>query len=98
MSPKSDPAPPQPPLGAAQIRLLERLCNAVAVSGDEGEVRLLVLENVRPMADEVSVDALGNVLAIRRARGENTSGKPPLRVMLAAHMDEGGFMVTNDAG
>ncbi|HJW89466.1 MAG TPA: M20/M25/M40 family metallo-hydrolase [Anaerolineales bacterium] len=102
MSPKSDPEPRQPHLGAAQIRLLERLCNAVAVSGDEGEVRLLVLENVRPLADEVSVDALGNVLAIRRARGENASGQPPLRsplrVMLAAHMDEVGFMLTNDDG
>jgi hypothetical protein len=36
-----------------QIRLLERLSNACAVSGDEGEVRKIVLEEVSPHADEV---------------------------------------------
>ena len=55
-------------IGAAQIKLLEKLCNAVAVSGDEGEVRKLVLEEVKPLADEVKVDALGNVLATKRGR------------------------------
>lgn len=82
-----------PRVGAAQIRLLERLCNACAVSGDEGEVRKIVLEQVRPLVDEVKVDALGNVLAIRRGRGEHR-----LRVMLDAHMDEVGLMITRDEG
>jgi putative aminopeptidase FrvX len=81
-------------IGAAQIRLLERLCNACAVSGDEGEVRKIVLEEVRPVADEVKVDALGNVLAVRKGAGE----APRLRVMLAAHMDEVGLMLTQDDG
>jgi putative aminopeptidase FrvX len=75
------------------LSLLERLCNAVAVSGDEGEVRQIVLEEVRPHADEVRVDALGNVLAIRRARSGDG-----LRVMLAAHMDEVGFMLVAEDG
>jgi putative aminopeptidase FrvX len=78
-----------------QLKLLERLCNASGVSGDEGEVRAIVLEQVRPVADEVKVDALGNVLAIKR--GTSGGGKR-LRVMLAAHMDEVGFMLTNDEG
>lgn len=79
----------------AQIRLLERLCNASAVSGDEGEVRAIVLEHMRPVADEVKVDALGNVLVTKRG----TSGdENRLRVMLAAHMDEVGFMITSDEG
>jgi endoglucanase len=91
-----------PAIGAGQINLLERLCNAVAVSGDEGEVRKIVLEQVKLAADEVKVDALGNVLVTRRAAGgqnvaSTTPGKP-LRVMLAAHMDEVGFMITNDEG
>jgi putative aminopeptidase FrvX len=78
---------------SAELKLLERLCNASGVSGNEGEVRAIVLEQVRPVADEVKVDALGSVLAIRRATsGEETH----LRVMLAAHMDEVGFMLTND--
>ena len=52
-----------PTIGNQQIKLLERLCNAVAVSGDEGEVRRIVLEEIKGHADEVKVDALGNVLA-----------------------------------
>jgi endoglucanase len=80
-----------PGFGEAQIALLERLCNACAVSGDEGEVRKIVLEEIGPHAGQVQVDALGNVLATRPGQGENR-----LRVMLAAHMDEVGFMLTSD--
>ncbi|HQL39007.1 MAG TPA: hypothetical protein PKV95_05980, partial [Anaerolineaceae bacterium] len=80
-----------PEIGVEQIALLERLSNAVAVSGDESEVRAIVLDAVKPLADECSVDALGNVLVTKRAQVEN-----PLRVMLAAHMDEIGFMLVQD--
>ncbi len=75
-------------IGAEQIKLLEKLCNATAVSGDEHEVRQIVLEAVKPIADEVKVDALGNVLVTKLGSGENR-----VRVMLAAHMDEIGFMI-----
>jgi len=78
-------------IGDAQIALLERLCNASAVTGDEREVRAIVLEEVRPLADEVRVDALGSVIAIRHAKKPN-----PLRVMLDAHMDEVGFLIVAD--
>ena len=71
-----------------QLDLLEKLCNANAVSGDEHEVRQIVLEAVKPIADEVTVDALGNVLATKCGRCKNR-----VRVMLAAHMDEIGFMI-----
>ena len=81
-----------PALGEAQVALLERLCNAAGVSGDEGEVRAIVLEQVRPLADEVHVDALGSVIAVRHARGTET----PLRVMLDAHMDEVGLLIVSD--
>jgi len=80
---------------STQLKLLERLCNASGVSGDEGEVRAIVLEQVRPIADEVKVDALGNVLVTKHAA---SAGEKPLRVMLAAHMDEVGLMLTNDEG
>ncbi len=82
---------PLPEIGVEQIALVERLSNATAVSGDEGEVRKIVLEQVQPLADECKVDALGNVLAVKKARVDN-----PLRVMLAAHMDEIGFMIVQD--
>ena len=84
-----------PTFGNAQLKLLERLCNVIAVSGDEGEVRKIVLEEIKPYAEEVRVDALGNVLATRRGRGR--SGKR-MRVMLDAHMDEVGFMIVADDG
>lgn len=91
MNPKKvKPGPPG--VGSAQIRLLKRLCNACAVSGDEGEIRKIVLEEIKPHVDEFKVDALGNILAVRKAPGD----MPRLRVMLAAHMDEVGFMITND--
>ena len=79
--------------GNAQLKLLEKLCNACAVSGDEGEVRQIVLEEIQGLADEVRVDALGNVLATKAGRGRN---RP--RVMLSAHMDEVGFMLVADDG
>lgn len=86
-----------PTIGAGQIALLERLCNAAGVSGYEYDVRRIVLEQVRPLADEVRVDALGNVLACRPGRVETAGGRP-LRVMVAAHMDEVGLMLVEDEG
>ena len=80
-------------IGEAQVRLLERLSNACGVSGDEGEVRKIVLSEVKPYADEVKVDALGNVLVTHHGSGEHLP-----RVMLAAHMDEVGLMLTHDEG
>jgi endoglucanase len=94
MMTKTTQKSPLPGLGAAQIKLLERLCNACAVSGDEGEVRTIVLEQVAPHAETIKVDALGNVLATRSGQGNGRR----LRVMLAAHMDEIGFMLTQDEG
>jgi tetrahedral aminopeptidase len=80
----------KPVIGAEQVALLERLSNACAVSGDEGEVRAIVLEQIRPLVDEYKIDSMGNVLAIHKAKVAN-----PLRVMLAAHMDEVGFMLVD---
>jgi tetrahedral aminopeptidase len=82
-----------PTFGNPQLKLLERLCNIIAVSGDEGEVRKVVLESVKPYADEVKVDALGNVLVTRTGRGRRRA-----RVMLDAHMDEVGFMIVDEEG
>ena len=82
-----------PKIGDEQISLLERLSNACAVSGDEAEVRKIVLSEIKTYADEVKVDTLGTILATRKG-----SGKQRLRVMLAAHMDEVGLMLTRDKG
>jgi endoglucanase len=73
-----------------QIKLLEKLTNAVAVSGDEGEIRKIVRAEVEKIADEIQTDAMGNLLVTKRGKGRNR-----LRVMLAAHMDEVGLMLVN---
>lgn len=80
-------------IGNTQLKLLENLCNACAVSGDEGEVRKIVLEELKDCAGDIKVDALGNVLATHTGSGKNR-----VRVMVAAHMDEVGFMLVADDG
>ena len=66
---------------------LEKLSNASGVTGREEEVRNLMIKLMKPHADEIVVDKLENVIAIKR--GKKSSPK----VMLAAHMDEVGLMV-----
>jgi len=74
--------------------ILKALSEAVGVSGDEGDVRAVVLDAVREHVDEVRVDTMGNVLAFKRGTGRrNTSGRNRLRVMVSAHIDEIGLMV-----
>ncbi|MGE5776177.1 MAG: M42 family peptidase, partial [Chloroflexota bacterium] len=82
-----------PTFGNSQLKLLEKLCNAIAVSGDEHEVRRIILEEVQPYADEVRVDALGSVLATRVGKAKKRT-----RVMLDAHMDEVGLIVVAEDG
>lgn len=82
-----------PTFGNSQLKLLEKLCNVIGVSGDEGEVRKIVLDEVKPIADEVKVDAMGNVLATKCGSGKNRT-----RVLLDAHMDEVGFFIVADDG
>ena len=60
-----------PTFGNAQLKLLKKLCNVIAISGDEGEVRKIVLEELKPFADEIKVDPLGSVLATKFGRGRS---------------------------
>jgi putative aminopeptidase FrvX len=66
---------------------LEKLSNACGVTGREEEVRKLLSKLMEPYVDEVLVDRLENVIAIKKG------AKSGLKVMLAAHMDEVGLMV-----
>ena len=70
------------------MELLNELTQAFGVAGREKAVRSIIEREVKPFADEMSVDALGNLIVLKKGRGD---GK---RVMLAAHMDEIGFQVT----
>lgn len=78
---------------------LKELSEAVGVSGDEGEVRAVVLNAIGEHVDDVRVDTMGNVLAFKRGTGRrDTSGRNRLRVMISAHMDEIGLMVVGHDG
>jgi putative aminopeptidase FrvX len=82
-----------PKIRTPQYRLLEQLCNACGVSGDEGAVRKIVIEQLKAYADNIQVDVLGNVLVTKVGTSRNR-----LKTMVAAHMDEIGFMLTYDDG
>ncbi len=68
--------------------ILKDLCLCPSVSGREDKIRALLSEKIAPFADTVETDALGNLIAKKRG---NRAGA---RIMLCAHMDEIGFLVT----
>ncbi len=70
--------------------MLEQLSNAFGPSGCEHEVRELVIGAIKDSVDSYRVDHLGNLLAFKR--GSKRSKR--MTVMIAAHMDEVGFMIT----
>jgi len=75
------------------IKTLEKLSNCNAPSGFEKPMAELAAELLKPYFDEISVDTMGSVMAIRRC------GKPDARmVMLDAHIDEIGLIVTGYEG
>ena len=69
--------------------LLQKLCTSCGISGDEGEVRELILNEIKPFADEITVDASGNIIAFKKGRRT-----PAKKLLISAHMDEVGFIVT----
>ena len=69
--------------------LLKRLTEASGVSGNEKEVRNIILNEIKDFVDEVKVDRLGNIIAYKK--GKNNFKK----LMVTAHMDEVGLMVTD---
>jgi endoglucanase len=79
----------------AELRdVLERLSNEFGPSGRERAVRNLIRSEIEPLVDRMEVDAMGNLIAFQAAANAATATEPPLRVMLSAHMDEVGFMIT----
>ena len=72
--------------------LIRMLVEAYGPSGFEDRVRDLIRPLVEPQVDELWVDAMGNLIA-RRQPAEGDS--KPLKVMVAAHMDEIGVMASH---
>ncbi|WP_412027086.1 M42 family metallopeptidase [Deinococcus yunweiensis] len=75
-----------------RLDVLMHLSDLPGVPGQEDAVRDYVLRELDGLADEVRVDALGNVIA-RRAARKAKKGETAERVMISAHMDEIGFLV-----
>jgi putative aminopeptidase FrvX len=71
---------------------LEQLSNAFGVSSVEGDVRKIIIDAAKPYTDEWRVDTMGNLFVTRNRRGDSSSS--PRRVMITAHMDEVGFMIS----
>ncbi len=70
------------------IERLREICELNGSSGDEARIRKYIMNNIHP--DEMSVDNLGNLIVFKKGKCS-----PKNRVMLAAHMDEVGFMITD---
>jgi putative aminopeptidase FrvX len=73
------------------MELLRILSDTPGVSGFEERVQQVIIAELEPVCDEVWTDRIGNVIGLKRAR--TAEGAPPLKVMIAAHADEIGFMV-----
>jgi len=72
--------------------LLEKLSNARGVSGNESEVRELLIEAVQPHVTEFRTDTLGNLITLKKARATRRGAR---KIMLAAHMDEVGLLIVH---
>lgn len=73
-------------------KLLKQLTEAFGPSGYEDNIRKLVMAEVKPLADEIKVDALGNLIARKKPSKVTKDTK---KIMIAAHMDEIGIMVSH---
>jgi endoglucanase len=73
-------------------QLLKQLTETFGPSGYEDEVRKLVQAEVKPLADEIRVDALGSLIVRKKPTKQ---GKDTKKIMIAAHMDEIGLMVSH---
>jgi putative aminopeptidase FrvX len=73
------------------LKLLKELCESAGVPGREDRLREIVRRELAPLTDEMRVDALGNLIAVKKA----SKGKKAKKLMIAAHMDEIGFVVSH---
>lgn len=70
------------------LPLLEKICQTPGAPGYEQKIRTLILEEIKGLVDHVEVDNMGNIYALKKGKGDK-------KVMIGAHMDEIGFIVTH---
>lgn len=74
---------------AINVKLLKKICEAPGAPGYESTVRNMVVKELKGLVDEVKVDNMGNVIALKKGKSSEKCA------MVGAHMDEIGFMVTH---
>lgn len=67
--------------------LLKRLTDAIGVSGNEKEVRDIILAEIRDHVDDIKIDTMGNIIALKKGKNDK------INLAVTAHMDEVGFIV-----
>jgi endoglucanase len=75
------------------FELLKKLCETPGIPGREEQMRELVIAEMKPLVDSISVDSMGSVIGIKKGKAKKGAKKKAPRVMLAAHIDEIGFIV-----
>jgi endoglucanase len=70
--------------------LLKTICETSGAPGHEKQIRDLVIQTIKPHVDEYRIDNLGNIISVKK--GKKSGDK---KIMVAAHIDEIGFVVTH---
>ena len=71
------------------VKLFKEICEAPGAPGFEDKIRKIIIREVKPHVDELSIDNLGSVIAVKKGKSDEK------KVMAAAHMDEIGFIVSH---
>ena len=67
---------------------LRELCELDGVSGNEGEVRSFIKDKITPYCDEIKIDSIGNLIALKKGKSSEK------KIMLSAHTDEVGLIIS----
>ncbi|MFT5193961.1 MAG: putative aminopeptidase FrvX [Cellvibrionaceae bacterium] len=73
------------------FELIQQLTEVYGPSGFEDRIREMIRSEIEEFADEISVDTMGNLIALKKGKGSDKK----LKVMIAAHMDEIGVMASH---
>lgn len=73
--------------GTMNTELLRKVCQTPGAPGFENAIREFIIKEITPLVDSISVDNIGNVIAVKKGKDSSKS------IMAAAHMDEIGFIV-----
>ena len=72
-----------------QVNLLSEICETPGAPGFEDRIRKVIIREIKKTADHFSIDNMGNVIAFKKGKSSDK------KVMIGAHMDEIGFIVTH---